>query len=529
MPVSRMENASGPSAAGVAGRRVEGTHGLRATACGAAAVGLLAFLVGVIGSWIPSLWGDEAATVLSATRPLPNLARMLEHVDAVHGVSYVAWHFWIELFGRSAFSVRFPSAIAIGLCAAGVVWLCARFGSLRFGLLAGVCAAILPRLTWAAVEARTYAVDAALATLLCILVVEALFRARPRWRWWIAYAVTLAAGIYVFMYLVLMIPAFAVAIALMPMARSKFRAFLLWSALALVAASPVILVAIAQRRQIAFLSVRYEASWDDIWVGMWFTSTFVAVVAWLLILGAVAGWAQALIRARASGGNDPAVRLETLAIAWAFVPMGLLIASNYLLVPDFTGRYATISAPAVAILIAAGLRNVLRGAARVWHNTPMAVVAAAVCGCVLAFAIAPVWVSQRLPHAKDWSDWNDIASAIHQNARAGDGIVFDGDIRPSRRARLAMDTNPGPFREVKDLVLRTPYQDSDTWYASTYSIPHAAALGRFSGVDRVWLVETVYDHQVGVWGRSQLRALGYVQRRVIRLYSSEILLYTRTG
>ncbi|MBN9180093.1 MAG: hypothetical protein J0J00_06015, partial [Microbacterium sp.] len=109
----------------------------------AAVVGAAAAVISAAGSWIPSLWGDEAASLLSARRPLGSLFAMLTHVDAVHGLSYIALHFWIRVFGSSAFSIRVPSALAIGVCAAAVVVLCGRFGSLRFAVVAGAVAPVL--------------------------------------------------------------------------------------------------------------------------------------------------------------------------------------------------------------------------------------------------------------------------------------------------------------------------------------------------------------------------------------------------
>src|ERR1700710_940749 len=83
-------------------------------------LGAAGLVLSASGSWIPSLWGDEAASVLSAERSLPSLFRMLGHVDSVHGTYYLFLHFWIDAFGASELSVRFPSTIAAGFVVAGV-------------------------------------------------------------------------------------------------------------------------------------------------------------------------------------------------------------------------------------------------------------------------------------------------------------------------------------------------------------------------------------------------------------------------
>src|ERR1700712_321456 len=78
----------------------------------AAVLGALAMLGSWLGSWTPSYWGDEAATVMSAQRPIGALMAELRNVDAVHGLYYLVMHFWIGLFGSSELSTRAPSAIA---------------------------------------------------------------------------------------------------------------------------------------------------------------------------------------------------------------------------------------------------------------------------------------------------------------------------------------------------------------------------------------------------------------------------------
>ncbi|OZB84722.1 MAG: hypothetical protein B7X41_14955, partial [Microbacterium sp. 14-71-5] len=51
----------------------------------AAIAGVVGLLAGVAGSWVPSFWGDEAASIMSASRTWPELWRMLQTVDGVHG------------------------------------------------------------------------------------------------------------------------------------------------------------------------------------------------------------------------------------------------------------------------------------------------------------------------------------------------------------------------------------------------------------------------------------------------------------
>jgi mannosyltransferase len=491
----------------------------RALALAAAVVGAVAAVVSTTGSWIPSLWGDEAASVLSADRSLPSLLAMLLHVDGVHGAYYVALHFWVAMFGSSAFSVRLPSALAMGVCAAAVTWLCGRFGSLRFAVIGGIFAAALPRLTYAGEDARAYAFDAAIATVLCVIVIEILLRSAVRRRWWVAYGVALTVGIYTFLYLGLMILVAGVAILAGAEPRRRLKSWLVASLSAVVAASPLLVIAYLERKQIAFLSHRDVVTPRSVLVRMWFEALPLAIVAWSLIAIAIAGYAREMWKARRM--PRPAPSLEPLAIAWLIVPMGILLAISPL-VADFTARYGTFAAPAAAVLMALGVRRLvrLRGLVRVrWA----AVAAAAV---VVALA-APVWVGQREPYAKNHSDWNDIASTIQALSVPGDAVVFDESVRPSRRPRLAMSTKPAAFAGLVDVTLKTPYSSGVSWHDTAYTVRSAAARGRMDGISRVWVVEYITSGKRDTWALENLAALGYRRVQEIDGYRHVIYLYEK--
>jgi mannosyltransferase len=491
----------------------------------AAFVGLGAAIVSLLGSWIPSLWGDEAASVLSATRPIGTLLTMLTHVDAVHGAYYLGLHEWVRLFGSSTFAVRVPSALAIGVCASAVTWLCGRVGgagrapSLRFAVLAGTFAAILPRLTYAGEEARGYAFSAAIATVLWVVVVETLRRGMPSRRGWAAYAVVLTIGVYVFLYLALLAVAIAVVVLLDADRRRHVRHFAIATAAAFLAASPLFVLAQLERHQIAFLAHRQVVTPNSVLVKMWFGAWPFALIAWALILLATALWVRELVRRRAVR----TVSLEAVALAWLVIPTGILVLSS-IVVAGYTPRYGTFAAPAAAILMALGVRRL--DGIHFSRRMPHALFAGVAVVAVLA-AAAPVWAGQRTPWAKNQSDWNDIAATVQSKARPGDAIVFDESVRPSRRPRLALDTDPAAFAGVTDVLLKTPYTESATWHATTYSIAEAAALGRFADTSRVWLVEYETGAAPDTWGVAELEAMGYRVAQNTDLHRSDVYLLTR--
>jgi mannosyltransferase len=478
-------------------------------------VGIFATAVSATGSWIPSLWGDEGASVLSATRPFPSLLAMLTHVDAVHGLYYIGLHAWVDVFGSSPFSVRLPSAIAIGVTAAFVTALCGRFGSVAFAICAGIFAAILPRLTYAGEEARSYAFDAAIATVIVFLLAEIMLRrGESSGRLWIAYSVMVAIGIYAFLYLGLMMLVAGAALWLTPSLRHQLRSWAIASGAAVAASLPLLVFAFIERNQIAFLSHRDVITADAIFVQMWFGAIVFAVIAWALIILGTAGYLADAVHERRPG--LPATpRLELIALAWLVIPVALLILMS-VIEASYTARYGTFAAPAAAVMMAFGVRRL-----RQIHWLPP------VAAVLVVVAAVPIWMSQRTPYAKNESDWNQIATTIHDNAVAGDAVVFDNAVRPSRRPRLAMDTNPAAFTGLQDVTLKTPFAENKWWYSEVHTVKEAAALGRFRSIDRVWVVEYAIDGSGDKWGMADLAALGFRKVEQFDGHRSLIYLYEK--
>ncbi|WP_433861862.1 glycosyltransferase family 39 protein [Streptomyces sp. L7] len=499
------------------------------------ALGAMATLVSAAGAWVPSLWGDEAASQLSARRSLPSLFHMLQHVDAVHGTYYLFLHFWGKVFGYSAFSIRFPSALAIGASVALVVWMCARVSSVRIAVLAGISCAVLPRLMYAGGEARAFSFDAALATALCAIVIEIAVRPGRSRPLWAGYGVLLSIATYFFIYTGLMAIAIVAFLLLTPSLRHHWRRWLVASALALVAALPILVLAYLERAQIAYLQAGGYASWDVVLKQLWFGDTRFAWVGWTLMAAGAAGAVGTAWRLRGSLTRST-LDVRVLALCWLVLPMGLLLLAN-IFFALFTARYAAFAAPAAGILIATGIDTIAqlaRGRARrhAWVATAICIIL--VLG-VVAVAV-PNWAAQRGPYSQNQSDWNEIAATVHAHSRVGDAIVFDADARPSRRTRLAYDTAPpGAFGPANDILVKTPFHNNYTWYASTYSVSQTAALGRFDSVSRVWAVE--YSTPPGLtapkapdtYGLAALQLIGFHQAASYRLHASVVYLFIRNS
>jgi mannosyltransferase len=436
-------------------------------------LGAFGFLAAFAGSWVPSFWGDEAASVMSAERSLPSLFAMLKNVDAVHGVYYLFLHFWIQAFGASEVSVRLPSAIAVGVMVAGTFVLGRMLVTRNVGIIAAVVSAVLPRTSYMGADARSYALSSAIAVWVTVLFVVLLRRrstSRTTHRLaWLAYAVALAAGIYLFLYLGLLLLVHGAFLFTTRSYRRNRRSWAEAAGLTIVLALPILGVGYAERGQIAFLAHRGYTTATSVLVTQWFGKPVLAIVAWALVSMGIVGAAMIWRRTREV---SPLVRLS---VVWVLLPTLALLALNAA-TPAYNLRYLSFCVPGVALAITAGIRMLRSRAARI-----------AIIVVLVACAI-PTDVAQRGPFAKDGgSDLAQAAAYIGRAARPGDGIIFDRTTANRQRPRLAEHLYPSDFTGLQDVALKTSYLDRSRLWDTTY--PTSDITPRLEAIDRVWVVE----------------------------------------
>jgi len=483
-------------------------------------IGLVATGISVWGSWIPSIWGDEATSILSAERSLPSLFRMLGHVDAVHGTYYFLLHFWVDVFGPSAFSVRVPSAIAAGIAAAGVVVLADRLAGARVGIYVGIVYAVLPRTTYMGQEARSYALSAAVAVWITILLVRLLTRDTVRRRDWILYAIGVAACGYVFLFsLLLLIPH---AILVVVYRRDLLRRWLKWLGIAMAFSLPILVYGIAERSQVAFLASRTAATFASVSYGQWFGNPTFAVIGWTasavaIVLGIVIwrrGRGENFVRTPPeliAGHRVPSLVL--VAALWMIIPMTIILSVNWV-DAIYSSRYLTFATASAALLIG----WLIAQGHRIW----IAVLALA----IVVVTVAPSYFSQRTVYAENNSDWSVDAAYIGAHAKPGDGILFDESARPSQNPRLALHAYPSDFVGLKDIALDQHWYDTNNWADSTY--PLEQVTDRLNGVGTVWLIEhRVVGGKADSWDISTLEQEGYTIVNLHKEHASEIYELTR--
>ncbi len=478
------------------------------------AIGLLAALVSAAGSGNASYWGDEAASVMSAERSIPNLFALLGNIDAVHGSYYLFLHFWTGLVGTGEFAVRLPSAVAVGVAAAGTVMLGRQLLGGRAAIVAGLLFAVIPQVTMMGQEARSYAFGMAAAVWLTNWLVALVRRRDLSPRTWALFGVAVAACLYLFLYLALLaLVHVAVFVAFKPGAR-MWRAWARSLVLAAVLAAPVVFFGLAQRGQIGFLARRNYATLESALVGQWFGSAFFAVAAWALIV-------VGLVAAVRSGR-----RAALVLGVWVIAPTALLFLGNALVTPMYNLRYVAFCTPAVALLMGFGVtalaalarRRRRRGGATGWMLPALAIL-------IVAALAAPVYLAQRGPYGKDGgSDLRQVADAIERNASPGDAVVFAEDIKPSQKPRLSIDLYPDRFAGLTDVALVTPFTARDQLWDVVRPLPEAAPA--LLEHDTVWAVEREGRSLEDV---AELQRLGFYPQQMIQVNRSVIYRMVRTS
>jgi mannosyltransferase len=388
-------------------------------------IAVSAVAVSAAGSARPSLWFDEAATISASTRPLPELWAMLGNIDAVHGLYYLLMHGWLTLFPPTEFLLRLPSSLAVGLAAAGVVVLARQLSARAVGLCAGAVFVVLPRVTWAGVEARSYALSMAAAVWLTVLCVAAR-RGRPRL--WLGYAPALAVSTLLNVYVLLIVAAHAAVVTVLPGKRSGIAWWALATSFAVGAVTPFLLFAHGQMAQVGWISSLGAHTVGEVARAQYFDQSLAFTVLAAMVLAA------ALVFRRPSP-NLPAGRshhLVVIALVWIGVPTTILLVHSAVSAPVYYPRYLCFTAPALALLLGVAVVAVGRSPART-----------AVLLALFGAAAAPNYLLvQRGPYAKEGMDYSQVADVIGGHAAAGDCLVLDntiswkpGPIRPLTAAR----------------------------------------------------------------------------------------------
>jgi len=435
-------------------------------------VAVLAAAISLGGAARPSFWYDEAATIsASYGRSLAQLWQMMGNVDAVHGLYYLLMHGWFQIFAPTEFWSRAPSGLAVGGAAAGVVVLGKQFSSRTVAVSAGVICAILPRSTWAGVEARPYAVSMMAAVWLTVLLVYAA-RGESRWRW-LCYGFFLMVSIVLDIYLALLLLAHAVLILGFRRSRTVVVSFAVTSVLAVGALAPFVIRVVGQTHQIKWVAPIGHRTIEDVLVQQYFErSPPFALLSALVVVTAIVLWLRAPDKP-AAGDRQ----LLTLAVAWLVIPTTLIVIWSAAAHPIYTPRYLAFTAPAMALILGVCVGAV---AAKPW-------IATAIVG-LFAVAAAPNYIrAQRNPYAKYGMDYSQVADLITAKAAPGDCLLVNDTVTfMPAPMRPLMAARPDAYRKLIDLTLWQRAADRNEVF-DTNLIPEVVAAP-LSHCGVVWII-----------------------------------------
>ena len=435
-------------------------------------VGVLAAAVSLGGAGRPSFWYDEAATIsASYSRSLQQLWQMLSNVDAVHGLYYLLMHAWFQIFPPTEFWSRAPSGLAVGAAAAGVVVLGKQFSSRTVALSSGVVCGILPRATWAGIEARPYALSMMAAVWLTVLFVHATRRDNA-WLW-LSYGVVLATSVLLDVYLTLLLLAYVAFLCLCRHSPTVLVRFAVASLLAGCAVAPVGVEAFGQVHQIVWIAPIGRRTIEDVAVQQYFErSPPFMIVSTLVVATAVVLWL--CTSAHLARGDR---RLMTLAIGWIVIPTTVILIWSAVLNPIYTPRYLCFTAPAVALVL-----GVCIGALAVAPWMAAAILS------VFTLAAGPnYFLVQRGPYAKYGMDYSQVADLITEKAAPGDCLLVNDTVTfMPAPMRPLMAARPDAYRKLVDLSLWQRATDRNDVF-DTNLIPEAT-VGPLSDCRVVWII-----------------------------------------
>jgi mannosyltransferase len=435
---------------------------------------------------VPSLWWDEAATKASFVNGWAGIDAITLHLDVVHKLFYQLMFLNTQVFGLSTLSLRLPGAIATSLACVLLVKLAKELGLSGVGAyFAGLFLAILPRVTWASLESRSYAMDVLTGVLTALMLVLALKHSANRWAWmwWLGYAAAMTFATYLYMYQVLLLLAHAI---YLWARRSPAKTWISWGAAAAVVSAlavPLVLTAKAQQQQVAWIQFNPLQA-PGLFVSQSYPHDRITPwIVWAIVVGfAIFNWRQ-----RSNHGGQA----TWLAAAWLFAPTLLLMLVSVVATPIYNARYLSFTAAGFALLTA----SVIFKNQRKWWVAVLIV-------ALLVSLTGHEYFKQRRPQSFG-ADWAQAANALTLSAHRGDAVIFTDSRRyPVRRMSVMAAAYPEAFKNLIDVTARPNpnhlFGDRVLW----------SGLGtELGGYKAVWVIE---DHRIdaGELARAQQFLIG---------------------
>lgn len=464
---------------------------------GVALATLVIFAIELIALGVPSFWYDEAATYSAASRSWSGLWALLGNIDAVHGLFYSLQHPLVHLVGPDAFAMRAPSALAVALTAAGIYALTRRYGPPLSATTAALIFVGLARTSSVAVEARSFALATLVATALSLILIAAVRARRPaNIAWLVAYAALAVIGVYLYVYLALVIAAHACTVLWTRPSRRRWVTALVTLTVIGVLCLPLVAAVLSQRGQLGGTFPVTADTWTYVFFSQFFDQQWLqALVVWG-VLGASAVLLlvrglrnrtntvqQSAGQSAAAWGPEPESRQEqhpslaAMTIPWLVLPTVVIVAISAISPTIYQPRALVISAPALCILVAEGVRRAF--------GQRVALVAALV---ILALGIGPFVAARQL--TSQGEDWPLVADRLAAHAASGDGIVYSQPVDYHSWPSLIRITYPWAVEDLEDVTLAQPYTENPELFDRRVSLSSSVAQDRLEELQRIWYVRS---------------------------------------
>jgi mannosyltransferase len=528
VPTRRGGRTSPPAPAGRTGGTVTGRRDTAARYAPAAAAALVMAVLGAWGLARDSAMGnDEVATRYAALLPLHLLARLLRHVDAVHGLYYLLMHGWM-VAGASPVVMRIPSVIAMTAGAALVAiigWRLTRSG--WAALFAGLIMALTPTISFYAQTARSYALVylcVAGATLVLLHALDAEQAAvgpaaggRPVLARWVGYAALISLAGYLNELALLVLLAHGATVLLARYGRRTLVHWAVASAVAVVIVAPLAALSATEGKAVNWIP--RPGLWS---LRILFQDYFGAsmVVAVLLLACAVVAVLPDRIGPRPApsparpapappgeAGTDLApwwrrggVSLPSVAAPLLVLPGAVLIAESLVARPLYVDRYVLYGEAGAALLAGAGAYRLGQWLATAAGRRGLLwVPGAVVCVLALILQLGPQHRA-RTPQSRLY-DFGGPSRYLAAHAQPGDGVLFISDF--FRKMRLGY---PADFRNVSDFSMAaSPAQVGDfLGRDKPFTVIRPLMLGR----QRIWVIGRMPSlHLTSLPGREETAVL----------------------
>ncbi len=476
-PAERASSAAGPAGAPGAQRRAAVRRYLPVLAAAAVMAAL-----GLWGLGRDSAMGnDEVVSRWAALLSLHQLAHLLDHVDAVHGLYYFLLHGWMAV-GTSPAVMRLPSVIGMTAAAAMVAIIARRLtGSGLAALSAGLIMALTPDITFYAQTARSYALVFACVTGATLVLLHALEAERGGGRpagWWVAYGVLVTLGSYLNELAALMLLAHAVTVLLARYGRRAFAHWAVTGVVSMLALIPLALITAREDGAVSWIARPGLVSLRNLWHDYFGTRTVVALLVSACVLAA-------LLPPRAAWWKRGGISLESVALPLLLVPSGLLLLESLVARPLYVDRYVLYGEAGAALLAGTGAYRIgqwlaaTAGRSAASRRLLLWAPAAVVCACALVLQLG---VQQRLrtPVSRLY-DFGGPSRYVAAHARDGDGVMFFNPF--FRKAELGY---PSDFARVSDFALAVRPVRSGTFTGVDKSL--AATRPLMLAQPRIWVI-----------------------------------------